>query len=74
MGINPEGIQFDLLDDVVSNPLGEGHVNHLMRVRMPTGWKLDFAVEYILRNPAITAHEISALNKLPEAPAHLRGV
>lgn len=74
LGINPAQLQFELLDDVVSNPLGSGHVNHLMRVRMPNGWKEDFAVEYILRNPKITAHEIVNLSRLPPAPEHLRYV
>lgn len=74
MGLNPAEMQFELLDDVNSNPLGSGHVNHLMRVKTPNGWKNDFAVEYILRNPSITANEIAAMRRLPPAPDHLRYV
>ena len=73
MGINPAEVKFELVDDVINN-LGGSYVNHLMRVNMPNGWKEDFAVEYILRNPSITANEIAALNRLPAAPPHLRGV
>jgi hypothetical protein len=74
MGINPAEMQFELLDDVNSNPLGAGHINHLMRVKTSNGWKNDFAVEYILRNPSITANEIAAMKRLPTAPDHLRWV
>lgn len=74
MGINPAEIQFELLDDVNSNPLGTGHINHLLRVRTPNGWKEDYAVEYINRNANITANEIAGLRRLPTAPEHLRGV
>ena len=73
MGINPAEVKFELVDDVINN-LGGSYVNHLMRVNMPNGWKEDFAVEYILRNPTITANEIAALSRLPSAPPHLRGV
>ncbi len=74
LGINPASIQFELLDDVNVNPMGGGHINHLMRVQTPNGRKEDYAVEYILRNPSITANEIVALNRLPTAPEHLRGI
>ena len=74
MGIDVAGIQFERLDDAVSNPLGAGHVNHLMRVKTSNGWKEDYAVEYILRGPSITANEIAAQARRPEAPPHLRGV
>jgi hypothetical protein len=74
MGINPAEIQFEFVDDVNSNPLGTGHVNHFLRVRTPNGWKEDYAVEYINRNANITAIEIAMLRRLPTAPDHLRGV
>jgi hypothetical protein len=74
MGINPAEIQFELLDDINSNPIGTGHVNHFLRVRTPNGWKEDYAVEYINRNANITANEIAMLRRLPVAPDHLRGV
>ena len=73
MGISASGIKFELVDDVINN-LGGSYVNHLMRVNMPNGWKEDFAVEYIHRNPKITANEIASLNRKPAAPDHLRGV
>ncbi len=73
MGINPAEIKFELVDDVVNN-MGGSYVNHLMRVDMPNGWRENFAVEYIQRNPSITANEIAALARREPAPPGLRGV
>ena len=73
MGINPGEIKFELVDDVINN-MGGSYVNHLLRVDMPNGWRENFAVEYIHRNPSITANEIAALGRREPAPAHLRGV
>ena len=73
MGINPAEIKFELVDDVVNN-MGGSYVNHLMRVDMPNGWRENFAVEYIQRNPSITANEIAALARRESAPPGLRGV
>ncbi len=73
MGINPAEIKFELVDDVINN-MGGSYVNHLMRVDMPNGWRENFAVEYIQRNPSITANEIAALGRRDPAPPHLRGV
>jgi hypothetical protein len=74
LGLEPASMSFALLDDVLTNPLGGGHVNHLMRVQTANGRREDYAVEYILRNPSITAHEIASLSRLPIAPEHLRGL
>jgi hypothetical protein len=66
VGVNPIGMQFELLDDVINN-LGGSYVNHLMRVTTPNGRVENYAVEYIHRNPSITAHEIVAQSKLATA-------
>lgn len=73
LGLDYSGAQFELLDETASG-IGGTIVNHYMRVRTPNGWKEDFAVEYILRNPSITANEIAGMMRRPPAPSHLRGI
>lgn len=74
LGLDFSGAQFELLDETVASPGAGQIVNHYLRVRTPNGWKEDFSVEYVLRNPTITAHEIAGMFRRPAAPAHLRYV
>lgn len=73
LGLDYSGATFQLLDESVSG-VGGTIVNHYLRVNTSNGWKEDFAVEYILRNPTITAHEIAAMMRRAPAPEHLRGI
>lgn len=74
LGLDFSGAQFELLDETAASPGAGQIVNHYLRVRTPNGWKEDFSVEYVLRNPTITANEIAGMFRRQAAPAHLRYV
>ena len=73
MGLDFSGATFQLVDEPVTG-IGGTIINHYLRVNTSNGWKEDFAVEYVLRNPSITANEIASMTRRPPAPAHLRGI
>ena len=60
MGVDPSPLQFELVDDV-NNTIGGSMTNHLIRTTFPGGRVENFAIEWTLRNPKITAVEIQRL-------------